>query len=433
MVKLDRYITRRLRGGLIVLASAAAVLMATPAAADFQAGVQAYKSGQVDLAIELWKRYAIAGDVQSRKVLGDIYSGHDLESDKDLAVPLETVQLDNVKALTWYTLAAYYEFSKYEHPTAADVNARIVAQQRLPIIRTRMKSSDVRQAEKLIAQTYESGTPYDLYRLGKIYQSGAGLEKDNVKALSFYALAKDRGVAEASTAFDDLKDLTSKSEQKRAQDFVGTWQPPLPPEHQGKTPQQEQLEKLKKELEEIKLADALGQVSDIDIELIQRALNALGYRAGAVDDSMGPATEAAIRRYQSAITATDSSLTDEEKARAVTGKLTPRQTVRLIGDAAAKGHPFSQYVYGVMYISGIGVEKDGAAAVKWLNRAADQNLAIAHYALGVVYRDSTTGLNEVQPDKKLAAYHFAQAVALGYTPAQAELEKLSFDTARDSN
>jgi len=92
----------------------------------------------------------------------------------------------------------------------------------------------------------------------------------------------------------------------------------------------------------------------------------------------------------------------------------------------------SQYVYGIMHLSGIGIERNGSIAVDWLEKAADQNLAIAHNALGIVFRDGSTGLNEVKPNKSKAAFHFAKARALGYKPAQTSLERLSFEAPRDN-
>ncbi len=124
-------------------------------------------------------------------------------------------------------------------------------------------------------------------------------------------------------------------------------------------------------------------------------------------------------------------MSEEDKQAVVTGVLTPRQTVDLFADAAKAQHPMSQYVYGIMFVRGIGVEQDGQQAVKWLNDAADHDLAIAHYALGVVYRDGTTGLNEIAPDERKSAYHLARASALGYTPANDALRRLSFEYTRD--
>ncbi len=417
--------------GGIAAASALALSAGMPAHATYEAGVQAYMNGQYSQAIDLWRRFAVAGDVRSKKILGDIYSGKTLEGASAAATPLEEIPVDNVEALLWYTLAAYHDFTAYQTPTAEEVNARILAEQRLPDIRARMSTSNVSKAEKLVAQTFESGSAYDIYRLGDMYQKGAGVEKNNTKALQMFALAQERGVGEASAAYEFLEPLMTAKEIETALENAGEWQPPLPIEHTGKTPQQEELERLKRELEEIKMAEALEAVSDIDVELIQRALNALGFRAGVVDNKLGPGTRAAIRRFQYSTVARDTGMTEEEKQAVVTGVLTPRQTVDLFGDAASSDHPMSQYVYGIMHVRGIGVEQDGAQATNWLQKAADQDLAIAHDALGVIYRDGTTGLNEVSPDERKSALHLARASVLGYTPANDALRRLSFEYTRD--
>lgn len=421
----------RMALGGLAAASALSLMAAAPAHATFEAGVQAYMNGQYAQALDIWRRFAVAGDVRSKKILGDVYSGKVLEGAKAAATPLEEIPVDNVKALMWYTLAAYHDFTAYQTPGAEEVNARILAERRLPEIRARMSTKDVSEAEKLVAQTFESGSAYDIYRLGDMYQKGAGVEKNNTKALQMYQLAKARGVGEASAAYEFLEPLMTANEVKTALENAEKWQPPLPPEHTGKTPQQEELERLKRELQEIKMAEALKAVSDIDVELVQRALNALGFRAGVVDNRLGPSTRAAIRRFQYSTVARDAQMSEEEKQAVVTGVLTPRQTVELFGDAAAAEHPMSQYVYGIMHVRGIGVEQNGQEAVKWLEKAAGHNLAIAHYALGVVYRDGTTGLNEVSPDERKSAYHLAQASALGYKPANDALRRLSFEYTRD--
>ena len=421
---------RRTLGGLAA-ASVLALAVTSPAHATYEAGVQAYMNGQYTQALDIWQRFAVAGDVRSKKILGDVYSGKPLEGAKNAASPLEQIPVDNVQALVWYTLAAYHDFTAYQTPSAHEVNARILAEQRLPEIRGRMSTANVKKSENYVAQTFEAGSAYDLYRLGDMYQRGAGVQKDNIRALQLYALAKERGVGEASAAFEFLKPLMNKKEQDTALERVAGWQPPLPPEYTGKTPQQIELERLKRQYEELKMADALEAVSDIDVELIQRALAALGFRPGTVDNKLGPSTRAAIRRFQAASVARNSALSDDEKASVVTGVLTPRQTVDLFADAAKESHPMSEYVYGIMHVRGIGVAQDGTKAVSWLDKAADNNLAIAHYALGVVYRDGTTGLNEIAPDERQSAYHFAQASALGYKPANDALRRLSFEYTRD--
>ncbi len=426
--------TRRARIALggIAAASVLALSAATPAHATFEAGVQAYMNGQYTQALDLWRRFAVAGDVRSKKILGDVYSGKSLEGAQLAATPLEAIPVDNVQALVWYSLAAHHDFSAYQTPSAEEVNARILAEQRLPDIRARMSTKNVTKAEKLVAQTFEAGSAYDLYRLGDMYQKGAGIAKNNTKALQMYTLAQARGVGEASAAYEFLETLMSKKEIETAQKNADTWQPPLPPEYTGKTNQQKELERLKRELEEIKMAEALKAVSDIDVELVQRALNALGFRAGVIDNKLGAGTRAAIRRFQYSTVAKDFNKDEDDKQAVVTGVLTPRQTVLLFKDASKSEHPMSQYVYGIMHVRGIGVEQNGKEAVKWLEKAADDHdLAIAHYALGVVFRDGTTGLNEVSPDERKSALHLARASVLGYKPANDALRRLSFEYTRD--
>lgn len=419
---------RTLFAGLAA-ATALTAMTATPASADYNAGYVAYKNKQYSQAIDIWKRFAVAGDVRSKKILGDVYSGKVLEGG-EAPIPIEELPVNNIEALKWYTLAAYHDFTAYQRPTASEVNARILAEQRLPEIRFRMKTSEVKKAEKLVADTFERGSPYDLFRLGKLYQSGAGVSKNNTKALQMYALAKTRGVGEAGEAYENLEILLTKKELKTASEMVAEWQPPLPEEHTGQTNQQKELARLKKELEELKLEEALEAVSDIDVELIQRALRSLGFYFGSVDNKMGPQTRAAIRRFQYSRVSDDRDLSDAEKEATRTGVLSARQTVDLFRAAAGANHPMSQYVYGIMHVRGIGVEQNGKQAVDWLKRSANADLAIAHYALGVLFRDGTTGLNEVTPDKSLAAVHFSRAYALGYKAAGEALRRLEFEQPR---
>ncbi|MEM8937459.1 MAG: peptidoglycan-binding protein [Pseudomonadota bacterium] len=429
---------RKARWTLGGMAAASFLALATvsPAHATFEAGVQAYLNGQYSQALDIWQRFAVAGDVRSKKILGDVFSAKELDygaapRPEGALDATREIPRDNVKALVWYTLAAYHHFDEYRQPTAEEVNSVILAERRLPEIRKRMSDSDVKKAEKIVAQTFESGSPYDLYRLGDMYQKGAGVGKNNVEALKLYFLSKTRGVGEASAAYEILEQMMGAKDIEKATTAAEKWQPPLPPEHTGKTPQQQELERLKRELEEIRMKEALEAVSDIDVELIQRALNALGFRAGAVDNKLGPATRQAIRRFQYSTVAKDRNMSDTEKDAVVTGVLTPRQTVEIFKDAANSDHPMSEYVYGIMHVRGIGVQQNGKEAVKWLDRAAGQNLAIAHYALGVVYRDGTTGLNEVAPDERKSQFHLAQAAALGYGPADDALRRLSFEYTRD--
>jgi uncharacterized protein len=59
--------------------------------------------------------------------------------------------------------------------------------------------------------------------------------------------------------------------------------------------------------------------------------------------------------------------------------------VTLLSDAATKLHAGSQYELGLMYESGLGVEKSDAKAIEWYTKAAEQRHAAAQRNLGLIY------------------------------------------------
>ncbi|MBY0420685.1 MAG: hypothetical protein K2Q06_00170, partial [Parvularculaceae bacterium] len=92
-MKSSRFRSTLKRGGAIMVAAlvAAPLLLAAgcsqPSAAGFVGGkratdqvpsggyaigLAAYQTGQFAQAIDIWKRYSMAGDVRSKKVLGDV-------------------------------------------------------------------------------------------------------------------------------------------------------------------------------------------------------------------------------------------------------------------------------------------------------------------------------------------------------------------------
>ncbi len=426
--------------------TALSLAIAGPASAKYEDGVEYFKRGMYDLAIDTWEKDAVAGDVRAKKALGDVYSDNicaqkEAERIAQKGVvprsvtppPSKVVPVDNVKALKWYILAAHHDFAVIANPTADEVRAQVVANGCLPYVREVMTTGDVAKAEDLAAKTFERGSPRDLYNLGLMYQRGAGVRKDNTRALMLFELAKTKGVGEASQAFEKLELITDPSEEKSARELVVAWQPPLPELYDKNPPHLQEIERLRRELDELRNQDALQAVSDIDVELIQRALKALGFYFGAADNKMGPDTRAAIRRFQYSLVSRDTDMSDEDKEAVKTGVLTAKQTVKLVDLAARSEHPMSQYVYGIMHVRGVGVVQNGDEAVKWLKKAASADLAIANYALGVIYRDGTTGLNEVQPSKVEAAKYFAKAFALGYKPAGDALKLLEFEAPRQSD
>jgi len=118
--------------------------------------------------------------------------------------------------------------------------------------------------------------------------------------------------------------------------------------------------------------DGIGEV--IRLALRQRALNALGYYAGAVDGYYGPGTRDAVRGFQ------------RELGFDETGALTPRQTTLLICHAAQTAREASvQNTLGIMYATGLGVEQNTDLAIEWLETAARRDDQDAYFNLSIIY------------------------------------------------
>jgi len=408
----------------IALGAAAAAMTIAPVSASFEAGLEACRRGDVSVAIDLWERYGLAGDVRSKKILGDIYSHYAGPDVVDPACPPDggaERRKDDVLAMKWYTLAAYHEFGEYVTPTAAEVNAKILAETRLSAVKFNLKSSEVKKAEGLIEDAYEAGTPHEIFQLARLYQYGHGVAKDNVKAAQFYQIAAMNGVKAAGPAYDKVKNLLSEKESKDTKAKVVSWQPPLPKLHQGDTAQMKKLKALIEELEAEQLTSARERLFDVrdDMQLIQRALKVTGFDPGPIDGKAGPATRRAINDFQRVYKFPISpELQDEE-------------LVQLFEKAADNEDAHSQYAFGVMHLEGIGVKPHGKKAEKWLKAAKAKDLTEAYYALGVLYRDGLdTPPEDGKPTKiakntEKARAHLAQAAYRDSAAARRALDELN--------
>lgn len=427
---------------IVALAIAGGLVLAGPANADFDDALKAYSQAKYEDAIDLWQRYAIAGDIQSKQILGDLYSGKELEAEQALALPAKTgvISQNDVTALSWYLLAANHDFSSYnQEPTYREINAKYKAQERIPVLKARMKTLNVKKAEKLVVRTLSAQSEFDLYRLGMMYQAGSGLPKNNVEALKFFELAKGRNRNSNAQASDAAKFLATKMSKKDiniAQERAANWEPPLPEALLNKTPRQVKLEEELDKLRSLQLAQSLANIEKEftkNEDLLQSSLAALGFYQGGIDGKMGPETRIAIKNFQYSLVKGKKGLTEEKKRDLQTGTLTSEQKVTLIQKAAKREHPQSQYVYGLMFAQGIGVPVNGRSAVKWLKNSAAYGYALSHYALGAYFRDGIAGEDPVGPSVSDATFHFGQALALGHKPAKEALLTLNYDFVPATN
>lgn len=90
---------------------------------------------------------------------------------------------------------------------------------------------------------------------------------------------------------------------------------------------------------------------------------------------------------------------------------------RALREFKADGSPASQYVLGIMYFKGEGVEADKAGAVKLLRASAERGYLKAQYSLAVIY-DKGDGVAQDQPE---AAKWYRKAAEQGHAQSQFNL------------
>lgn len=89
--------------------------------------------------------------------------------------------------------------------------------------------------------------------------------------------------------------------------------------------------------------------------------------------------------------------------------------------ATNQGDVNAQYILGLCYFYGNGVEKDLSEAVKWYRKAAVQGFADAQYNLGICYYNG----DGVEKNLSEAVVWFRKAADQGHAEAQNALRVLS--------
>lgn len=446
---------RKVKGlGLAAAVSISALLSGT-ASAQYDNALEAYLNSPaasspataVSGALDIWQKSALAGDVRSAQVLGDVYSNAVIDDvDNDDTAPLKpsetgVVPLDLVSALAWYTIAATHDFIAYNqtNPLPEEINARAIAQLRLPQMRGQMKDDDVEKAEAMVVNLLAGGSQFDLLRLGRMYARGNGLEKNNVEALMHFYLARGRGRganSEAVAEVNAIEKLMAQSQIETARTRADDWRPPLPQNYAEltRTEQRDALRLTELQYQELRAAlVALDEEFEGNERVTQRALRALGfYWVDTIDGNLrSRASRDAISRFVASLYIDqrpdpDAPLTDKEQAKiddiSNTGTLTELQRVELMRRAAARNHPPSMHIYGVMLGRGIGVQKDGQAAIEILKAAAQQDYALAHYSAGLFYANGITAARPLDQSVRGACFHLSRAAVLGYSPANKDLK-----------
>ncbi len=142
---------------------------AGPAWADFEAGVQAYDSGDYTTAYNEWLPLAAGGDPFAQRNLGHLYR-------LGLGVP-QNFEV----ALNWYRRAAEQGLVRAEANLAN------------MLLRGQGVNQSPREAAQWFHRAAVAGHAISQFNIGQMYRKGLAVPQDNAKALAWFELAADAG------------------------------------------------------------------------------------------------------------------------------------------------------------------------------------------------------------------------------------------------
>ena len=143
-------------------------------AETFEDGLHAFRSGQAELARDIWLPMAETGHAAAQYSLGKLYEQGE-----------GTVQPDHAAAVRWYSAAAVQNL-----PAAQNNLALMYA-------KGRGVPQDVKRALELWRSAARLDYPWAQYNLGLAYFQGKGTKRDEKAALGWIRRAADGGLAEA--------------------------------------------------------------------------------------------------------------------------------------------------------------------------------------------------------------------------------------------
>jgi len=145
-----------------------ALMLAAPAAADFEAGVIAVQREQFDTARQEFLAARAAGDARGTFMLG-------VMAEQGWGAPA-----DDAAAAEWYRLAGEAGLA------SAQFNLGILYQF------GRGVAEDPAEAARWFAKAADQGHARAMNNLGSMYDTGSGVPQDRVEALKWFTLAADR-------------------------------------------------------------------------------------------------------------------------------------------------------------------------------------------------------------------------------------------------
>ena len=176
----------------------AAVLLAACAGAwaDFQDGMEAYKSGNYMYAFDEFRPLALGGDAAAQYRLAVMY-------EKGQGVPQ-----DDQQAVSWYLKAAVQDDTRAQFALAERyANGWGVPQ-------------NIKQATTWYIEAAEHGSSKAQYTVGLMYAKGEGVPQDFVQAYKWLSLAGDMAVGSKGWIEGKMTPEQIKKAQTLAQEWL---------------------------------------------------------------------------------------------------------------------------------------------------------------------------------------------------------------------
>ena len=162
---------------------------------DYQKGLDYYKKGEYENAIEKWRSIAVKGHIRSQNNLGVMYAMG------------EGVEQNYKEAIKWYKLAA------------EKGNANAQNNLGYMYVKAEGVKQDYKEAVKWFRLAAAQGEIDGQTSLGTMYLNGHGVKKDNIKAYIWLSIASSKGHSTAKNNLNFLKKEMTKSQIKKAKEL----------------------------------------------------------------------------------------------------------------------------------------------------------------------------------------------------------------------
>ncbi|HIF10876.1 MAG TPA: sel1 repeat family protein [Sneathiellales bacterium] len=188
------------------------LLTATPARADFDAGMAAYEQGDFNNAMTEWLPLAEAGDAEAQYRVGRLYGfGEGIEEDKSEALSWYRLAANQDHPIATYNLGVFYEHGygissdkqvAFEYFRKAAELGDITSASIVGGAHWLGKGvpEDKEEAVRWLRIAAEGGHDIAQNNLGIAYTSGEGVAKDEQKAVYWFRRSAEQGYEDAQGA-----------------------------------------------------------------------------------------------------------------------------------------------------------------------------------------------------------------------------------------